>query len=481
MLFHYAEYLKGAKDPDNVFKDFENHVLHVSDGYWGGAAKTCDKWLEKCMQMLSDARWKEAAYAIGVLSHYFTDPFMPLHTAQSPRETVVHRPLEWSVCCAYTEIFDLAYADTSLESFAINPRNDWIQDAVMRGATMSNQDYEPLIDDYRIELAKSPKLALPDYSRKILAKIFVWVITGWGQALELIANHTDTPFPDLSLTLPTLLAGIQVPMKQVVAKINASDQRLEVERVLNEYARTGQVVRNLAPEQKTVAKVRETNPDLRPPDKDIARFNSEFARPAIQETPNVKSLPREDKPVKQEEAVIQPIINLERDEEPRVAIPTMEIEEETSAKGRKRLFPSSPIVDAPAIGPKTAARFHAIGFTTIADLIRSKPDAIARRLAVKWITARLVEQWQDQARLALAIDRLTAVGAGLLTLAGIRTALELCKYSSEEVHAKLCSASKTAEGQRMLRDQPPPSIKTIDAWIASARTSTAAHSDRTVA
>ena len=31
-------YLEGSKAPDKQFKDFTNHVLHVRDGYWGGAA-----------------------------------------------------------------------------------------------------------------------------------------------------------------------------------------------------------------------------------------------------------------------------------------------------------------------------------------------------------------------------------------------------------------------------------------------------------
>ncbi len=32
LLANYQMYLQGAKDPDNIFKDFENHVLHVTDG-----------------------------------------------------------------------------------------------------------------------------------------------------------------------------------------------------------------------------------------------------------------------------------------------------------------------------------------------------------------------------------------------------------------------------------------------------------------
>ena len=38
LLLHYHEdYLTGAKAPDEEFKDFKNHVLHVRDNNWGGA------------------------------------------------------------------------------------------------------------------------------------------------------------------------------------------------------------------------------------------------------------------------------------------------------------------------------------------------------------------------------------------------------------------------------------------------------------
>ena len=56
LLAHFQAYLQGAKDPDNVFKDFENHVLHVRDGYWGGATKLVAKWLDTSLKMLSEQK-----------------------------------------------------------------------------------------------------------------------------------------------------------------------------------------------------------------------------------------------------------------------------------------------------------------------------------------------------------------------------------------------------------------------------------------
>lgn len=37
MLVHHEHLLKGAKAPDDTFKDFKNHVLHVGEGEWRGA------------------------------------------------------------------------------------------------------------------------------------------------------------------------------------------------------------------------------------------------------------------------------------------------------------------------------------------------------------------------------------------------------------------------------------------------------------
>ena len=84
LLKYHDEYLDGAKSPDTRFKDSQNHVIHVSDNNWGGAAQKCQEWREVALKHLNERRWKKAAYACGVLSHYFTDPLMPLHTAQSP-------------------------------------------------------------------------------------------------------------------------------------------------------------------------------------------------------------------------------------------------------------------------------------------------------------------------------------------------------------------------------------------------------------
>jgi hypothetical protein len=46
-LAHADRYLEGSKAPDNQFKDFRNHVLHVQENFRGGAVGTSCKWCEQ--------------------------------------------------------------------------------------------------------------------------------------------------------------------------------------------------------------------------------------------------------------------------------------------------------------------------------------------------------------------------------------------------------------------------------------------------
>ena len=149
--------------------------------------------------------------------------------------------------------------------------------------------------------------------------------------------------------------------------------------------------------------------------------------------------------------------------------PSQQTLETTSSSTRKRLTMSSPIVDAPAIGPKTASRFLAIGCNTVGDFLKLDAESWSQRLATKWITVNLIEQWQNQARLACAIERLPAAGAGLLVLAELQTVSQIRMLEAEELHQRICQAAQSTEGKRLLRDKPPPPLRVVEGWLASAR------------
>ncbi len=107
-LRYHKEFLQGAKAPDDDFKDFRNHVLHVSENNWGGAPASARQWYRATVKSLISADWPTAAYSAGVLSHYLTDPLMPLHTGQSESEGAVHRAIEWSICKSWSELMQVA-------------------------------------------------------------------------------------------------------------------------------------------------------------------------------------------------------------------------------------------------------------------------------------------------------------------------------------------------------------------------------------
>ena len=60
-------YMDGAKAPDKKFKDFRNHVLHVSDNFWGGAVSTAEQWYARLIEQLKAKDWQRAVYCAGVL------------------------------------------------------------------------------------------------------------------------------------------------------------------------------------------------------------------------------------------------------------------------------------------------------------------------------------------------------------------------------------------------------------------------------
>src|SRR5436305_10541141 len=59
-LNHYGEYLAGADAPDERFKDFRNHVVHVADNLWGGAPQEAGRWYGRLVAAVRRREWAEA-------------------------------------------------------------------------------------------------------------------------------------------------------------------------------------------------------------------------------------------------------------------------------------------------------------------------------------------------------------------------------------------------------------------------------------
>ena len=147
LLKHHTQLLKGAKAPDAEFRDFQNHVLHVQDGEWGGSRDAAMEWYGKAVEALREKKWSKAAYALGVLTHYYADPIQPFHTAQSEEEGAIHRALEWSIAKSR----DTIKALIDLRGYPhvhAGTETGFVADMVLAGAKYSNPHYQTFIDHY---------------------------------------------------------------------------------------------------------------------------------------------------------------------------------------------------------------------------------------------------------------------------------------------------------------------------------------------
>lgn len=470
LLKYHDEYLVGAKAPDRTFRDFQNHVLHVQDNYWGGAPRACEKWLEQTLDYLDAKKWKKAAYACGVLSHYFTDPFMPLHTEQSDRESAYHRPMEWSVCKSYEEIANID--GSSVEPIHLSTGDQWISRAVTHGAERANEHYNTLIDDYNLKKGcRRPPEGLGPQSRLILSELFHLTTTTWAKTLARIADQTRSDIPEFSLTLTTLLATVDMPLAWIVRRISDASEQVAVKAILKEYESTGTVRRNLPPEIKKVAVQREKdriaarakpaslNPS--PPSSVPNKVTPEARAP---QTTTAKKQAHTPSELPQSTPEPQPV-------QPAASPPVEAAPQKSSSSRRTPVSRKSDLVDAPSIGPKTAKRFEKIGIQTIGQFIDASAAQLSEQLATRWITEGLIVQWQEQAQLVCDCQALCGYKAQLLVEAGCRNCHSLAHSQPSELFQRVLRVCHSIDGQRILRSATPPNQDDVSAWIDAARSS----------
>ncbi len=126
-------------------------------------------------------------------------------------------------------------------------------------------------------------------------------------------------------------------------------------------------------------------------------------------------------------------------------------------------------MDAPSIGPKTAAKFYAIGINTIGEFIVADPESLAVKLNTKWIDAQTLIDWQDQAKLIVQVAALCGYKAQLLVGAEYRSAQELAEAKVDSLHEAVSRYADTNAGSRILRSAAKPSRDEFAKWIESAK------------
>lgn len=473
MLKHVALLLEGSKDPDNVFKDFKNHVLHVKDGYWGGAPEKVQNWYQHLVTALKESNWSEAAYAAGVLSHYYTDPIHPFHTGQTAAENNIHRAVEWSINRSYDALKRIADETYQSIDVPVPQGADWLKEMTCDGAEFSHRYYEKLIAHYDITRGVvDPPSGLDEISRKFVAELIAYASTGFARILDRAFMESGQSPPDVALTADVLIATLQIPVKMVQKRLsNAADREL-VQRMYDELKATGTVSVNLPEDDRQVRDLHAKEVLApRAAEAAAARAKRLVSPPPVQPRSQQQSAVAPPAPAKDVPKAVQ----VETDAHAAVRLterlakaePTDEADLKPDVP-RFFLAMSDKLEAAPSIGPKSAQRFAELGVITVGDFLARSPKELAAQLKSRNFSAQALSDWQAQTRLVLSVPRLRGTHAQLLVGAGYRDVEAIRAANPDALIAAVLAFAESEAGLRLLRDGRAPHAEKIRGWIENA-------------
>lgn len=445
-LTHVEPYLEGSKAPDNSFKDFRNHVLHVDENFWGGAVQAAQQWYEKTRTAFAEKRWKDAVYAAGVLSHYYSDPWQPFHTGQSETEGVVHRAAEWSIACSYLELQQILEEDFGGYPDVIMPQSDdWLTEMIQEAALTAHEYYQPSIDHYNFAVGKkTPAAGYDQEAKDFLAVLLGSAVIGFSRILDRIIVETAATPPATHISLLGVMAQMTVPIFWVTKKMKSAKERAAVEATYREFVATGKVVNSLSEDDWTLRQQHATEVLQKPLD--------ELDKEPVQAIGQAYGTGTPARP---------------KAKAPKKAAPPAPTKVE-SKSNRFHLSESDAVEAAPSIGPKTAERLLIGGIKTVHDLLAAQPAELARKLQAKHIDAGIIQAWQSQARLVCTVPDLRGHDAQYLVAVGISDASTLARQQPDELLARVTAFVKTPSGDRILRDGKAPDLAEVQHWIAQA-------------
>jgi hypothetical protein len=126
---------------------------------------------------------------------------------------------------------------------------------------------------------------------------------------------------------------------------------------------------------------------------------------------------------------------------------------------------SSPVVDAPSIGPRMAARMEHLGIVSVDQLLAANAESLAHKLNLRRIDATTIRSWQEQARLVCRIPNLRGHDAQLLVACNLTSPEELAVMNAASVLAQVTLIAESVDGQRILRGGKQPDLAEVKDWI----------------
>jgi hypothetical protein len=495
VFLKYADvYMTGSKAPDDEFKDFKNHVLHVRDSYWGGAPEKAVNWYGHLVEALREGDFERAVYAAGVLSHYYTDPIHPFHTGQSDAENSVHRAVEWSINRSYDGLRAEGEAKHQDETPSLPAGDDWLRAHVIAGAERSNPHYETLITHYDLKSGvREPAAGLNPIARDAVSALLIYAAKGFALVLDRAITEAAVEPPEVSLTAETVLATLKMPAKWIMKKITDADTRRQVQAMYDELMATGRVEETL-PEDDRIVRNLYKKEVVEPRAAGMAAERAKRLAPAaaVTKTPRAQSSarpaavagaqsaapvasPRKDSmpPLELQE------IHAEFAARPAVVVPGPSVFDRDalsrlSTAPRHHLAEDDDLERAPSIGPKLAERLALGGIVSVKDFLDAAPGTVVSLLGSGRFDAETVERWKAEARLVLRVPGLRGTHAQLLAGAGYDTPERLAEADPATLSAAVLAYATTPAGGRILRNGDTPDIEAVTRWVHGAQQTLAA-------
>lgn len=468
LLRFHERYLIGATDPDTRFRDFQNHVIHVKDGYWGGAPRMAHKWYDRMQRYLRTDRFSDAAHAAGVLSHYFTDPFQPLHTQQSEREKVLHRPIEWSIHQSYNEIFN-CWRDSDMEIvFQLSDQIGWLGESMLHASEFANRKCTELLDEYDLLRAvDNPKAGLNTAVRGSLAELFGLAITGWARVLERAAAEAEATreslIPSQPGTLALALATVRSPLKWWQRQTEGREEQQQIALMLAEYASSGDLNRYIPAEVDIVHKV----VDIYRAEKLWQERRFDAGTKVSVQTTALSGMTASDGSEDPDARDMLPSPTIRFSNRDDLLASAIQPDSVVSLSAADSLSQS------PFINTKVSGRLAAVGVHTVGDFLQCSADELSAQLSVARIAPEIISEWQMQVSLMMQMSGIGTRPVQLLVAAGYMTVTAISQTPPKLLYQKIHEVASSSSGRRFIQGASCPRPSEVSSWIAIA----SAHAD----